>query len=68
MFNLEKIKEYYNKNDFTIEECFAYIFKREYITDFYCGRCYRIEKNNAEEIIYEPPKILVLILDRGHGK
>ena len=68
LFNLEKIKEYYQKYEFTIEECFAYNFKRKYATDFFCSNCNEIENNNAEEIIYNPPQILVLILDRGHGK
>ena len=68
LFNLEKIFYHYHKNVFTIEECFAYNFKRNYKTDFFCGRYNKIENDNAEEIIYEPPKILVLILDSRHGK
>ena len=68
LFNLGKIMEHCHKNVFTIEDCFAYNFKRKYNTDFYCSNCNKIENNNAEEIIYKPPLILVLILDRGHGK
>ena len=68
LFNLGKIMEHCHKNVFTIEDCFAYNFKRKYNTDFYCSICNKIENNNAEEIIYKPPLILVLILDRGHGK
>jgi uncharacterized UBP type Zn finger protein len=68
LINLEKLLYFYHKNVFTIEMCLAYNFTREYNTEFFCSNCKKIEKNCAKEFIYEPPKILVLILDRGHGK
>ena len=69
LFNLEKIKEYCNKDILSIEECLNYNFKRKNNnTSFYCSQCNGIEINVSKEKIYKPPKILVLILDRGHGK
>ena len=68
LFNLEKISKYYGKNQFTIEDCFEYNYNRSYETSFHCSLCQKIERNISEDKIYIPPKILVIILDRGKGK
>ena len=68
LFELEIISNYYKNDIFTLEDCFDYNFNRRYNTSFYCSLCDKKETNISEEKIYEPPKILVLILDRGKGK
>ena len=68
LFNLELISKHYNKDPLTIEDCLKFNFNRSYSSSFYCNVCNIIEKNKAEDKIYKPPLILVLILDRGHGK
>ena len=68
LFNLEKISNYYQNNKLTIDDCFEYNYKRRYETSFYCTNCKKTENNITEDIIYRPPKILVIILDRGKGK
>ena len=67
-FNLEKISQYYNNNSFTIEECFEYNYYRSYKTSFFCDKCKVTEENMSNDMIFVPPKVLVLVLDRGHGK
>ena len=68
LFNLEKISNYFNNNELNIEDCFEYNFNKRYSSSFYCNYCKKIEENMAEDKIYIPPKILVIILDRGKGK
>lgn len=68
LFNLEQISRYYNNNQLELENCFEYNFNRRYNTSFYCSICKKNETNIAEDKIYRPPKILVLILDRGKAK
>ena len=68
IFNLQNISNYYNNAQLKLEDCFDYNFDRRYNTFFYCSRCQRIENNISEDKLYRPPKILVLILDRGKGK
>ena len=68
LFELEKIKSYFNTNDLSIELCFAYYYRLQQKTSFYCNICEKIEEGNCYEKIYRPSKIMVIILDRGHGK
>ena len=68
IFNLQQISNYYNNAELSLEDCFEYNFGRRYSTSFYCSICQKTETNISEEKIYKPPKILVLILDRGKGK
>ena len=68
LFELEKIKNYYNSNELSIEKCFNYYHRCQENTSFYCNTCNKIEVGNCREKIFRPPKILVIILDRGHGK
>ena len=48
--------------------CFDYYFKKITESSFYCNKCKKTHKGKSYENIYRPPKILVLILDRGHEK
>ena len=68
LFNLEKISKYWQNNQLKIEDCFEYNYNRRYDTSFYCSKCDKTEMNTAFDTIYKPPKILVVILDRGKGK
>ena len=68
LFELEAISDYFQNTNLTLDDCFEYNFNRRYNSSFYCSLCRKEEKNMCEEKIYEPPKILVLILDRGKGK
>ena len=68
IFNLEKISDYFKNTKLTIEDCFDYNYLRNNKTKFFCAKCNEEEENNSYDIIYAPPKILVLILDRGKGK
>ena len=69
LFNLEKISQYFDNNILSVEDCFEYNFnKTNKKTEFFCEKCKKIEDNKSIDIIYLPPKILVLILDRGKAK
>ena len=67
-FNLEKIANYFQNNNITIKNCLEYNYNRTYAFPLYCNKCNKLEKNKCIDIIYIPPKILVVILDRGKGK
>ena len=67
-FNLEKISNFWQNNQLKLEDCFEYNFNRRYNTAFFCSKCDATETNITEDKIYRPPKILVIILDRGKGK
>lgn len=68
LFDLEKISIYYENESLTIEDCFDYNYSRKYKNSFDCQNCFRREENLSYDIIYLPPKIMVLILDRGKEK
>ena len=68
LFELEKIKKYFKNDKLSLELCFNYYYREQKNSEFYCNRCSRKQIGKAYEKIYRPPKILVLILDRGHGK
>ena len=68
LFELEKISNFYDNKILSLDDCFEYNFNRTYKTSFYCSVCKKTENNNARDLIYQPPEILVLILDRGKGK
>ena len=68
LFNLVAISEYWKNNQLRLEDCFEYNYNRRYNTTFFCSKCDKNETNDGEEKIYRPPKILVIILDRGKGK
>ena len=68
LFELEKIKNYYKTDKLSLELCFKYHYREQLNTEFYCSECKSVHKGKAYEKIYRPPKILLIILDRGHGK
>ena len=68
LFDLEKCKNKYEENDLWLEILFIdYIRKRTNVS-FFCNYCKKTHTGNSYEKIYRPPKILVIVLDRGHGK
>ena len=68
LFNLEKISEYYENNEFEIFDFFEYKFNRTVSSTFFCNICKTNEYNKSFETIFSPPKILVLIIDRGKNQ
>ena len=68
LFDLEKIKNYFGKNDLSLDLCFEYYYRKQSNSSFYCNKCKKTHKGEAYEKMYRPPKILIVILDRGHGK
>ena len=68
LFELEKIQQYYSRNNLSLDLLFKYYTRKQENSSFYCHYCKKTHIGKAFEIIYRPPKILVIILDRGHGK
>ena len=68
LFELEKIQHYYNKINLSLDLLFTYYIREQENSSFYCQYCKTTHLGEASEKIYRPPKILVIILDRGHGK
>ena len=68
IFELEKIQNYFKTNKFSLKQCFEYYSRKKENSSFYCHSCKKTHNGNEYQKIYRPPKILVLILDRGHGK
>ena len=68
IFDLGKIQTYFGTDKLSIESCFKYYYREQENSSFYCNKCRKTHNGKANEKIYRPPKILVLILDRGHGK
>ena len=68
LFELVKIKKYFNKENLTLDECFSYFYRKQKNSSFFCSKCKDVEISECKEVIYRPPEILVIILDRGKGK
>ncbi len=68
LFELGAVKKYFKTNKLTLELCFKYYHREQLNSEFYCSECQKKQIGNAYEKIYRPPKILLIILDRGHGK
>ena len=68
VFSLEKISELLNKNDFDLYDCFKYNYIYKEKTKYKCYNNYCYKNMNSYEKIFENPKILVIILDRGYNK
>ena len=68
LFDLEKISKKMNEPDLSLKLCFKYYYQKISGTSFYCGLCKKIHESECFNKIYRPPEILVIILDRGHGK
>jgi hypothetical protein len=67
IFPLENISNFYkDKQKLTLYDCFSYNYQNK-IKDF--ERCYKCESYfNLIEKIYQTPKVLIIILDRGPNK
>ena len=68
IFDLDKIKKYFNTDKLNIDLCLKYYYRKQPNSSFFCNECQKTHLGDGYEKIYRPPKILVLILDRGHGK
>ena len=68
LFDLEKCKNYFEQNDLSLEILFYHYIRKQINSSFCCNYCNTTHKGNSYEKIYRTPKILVIILDRGHGK
>ena len=68
LFNLENIKKHFNTSNLSIELGFKYYYKEKLNSEFQCSKCEIKHKGKEYVKIYRPPKIMVIILDRGHGK
>ena len=66
-FPLEDISEYYkNRTKINLNNCFEYYQQAKYKLSEKCSECH--SKIFLKEKIYELPKILIIILDRGKNK
>ena len=67
--NIIKKRNFNNKSDpITLEECFDYFIKDKMNNEFYCSECKTTIKGKSFDKIFYPPEILIIILNRGHGK
>ena len=51
-----------------MEILFIDYIKKKVNSSFFCNYCKTTHKGDSYDKIYRPPKILVIVLDRGHGK
>ena len=68
IFELEKIEKYFETNKLSLQFCFDYYCREVENSSFYCKRCKETHNGSEYQRIYRPPKILIIILDRGNGK
>ena len=68
LFELENIKKFYNSDELTLDLCFQFYKRKQENSSFFCNLCKTTQTNKSVNGIYSPPKILTIILDRGHGK
>jgi ubiquitin C-terminal hydrolase len=68
VFFLEKISKLLNKNEFDLYDCFKYNYIYKEKTKDKCYNNYCSKNMDSYEKIFENPKILVIILDRGYNK
>ena len=55
-------------SDITLKECFEYIKREKKNNHFFCSQCNKTVIGKSFDEIVFPPKILVIILNRGKGK
>ena len=68
-FDLQKIKQFFhNQKEISLILCFVYNIQTQRNSSFYCNNCKETHIGSSNLFLYRPPKILVIILDRGHGK
>ena len=58
----------YNKNYITLYDCFDYYEKKELYNENLCQNCKWLYDAESFTQIYEGPKNLILVLDRGYAK
>ena len=68
IFSLESISRFFNKDKFNIYDCFDYNFSFEEQMSEKCFSNNCKHKMSLFEKVYEIPKILIIILDRGYHK
>ena len=68
LFNMENILKYYKEENLSLKNCFEYYSRLQEKSSFFCSFCNQTHENTCIEKIFQPPKILVIILDRGKGK
>ena len=67
LFDLEKIANYFQSYKLSLELCFEYYDRGQFNSSFCWNEC-DYHKAIAYRKIFRPPPVLVLILERGHGK
>ena len=68
-FNLENIiKKIGHKSIISLQQCFKFIQEKRLNNNFYCSECQKVVIGESFEKILFPPKILIIILNRGKGK
>ena len=68
IFQLQNIKNTFITNKLSLELCFQYYYREKINSEFQCSKCKIKHKGKEYGKIYRPPKIMVIVLDRGHGK
>ena len=68
VFSLENIYKLLKKTEFDLNDCFKYNYKYAENTKEKCYYNHCSQNMYSYEKIYENPKILVIILDRGYNK
>ena len=68
LFSLESISNFTKKNEFDLSDCFDYSYLNPEKTQENCYYSYCNREMKLIEKIYENPKILIIILDRGFHK
>ena len=68
VFSLENISNLLGKDEFDLYDCFKYNYKAVEKTKEKCYSNHCKDTMSIYEKIYENPKILVIILDRGYNK
>ncbi len=68
-FPLEEVRKYKNSNInvVSLEDCFNYYMKQDIICGYYCNKCYQNINAINYTSIYNPPNIMIIILNRGKG-
>ena len=74
IFGLEAISKYFNLSNYNtmiptinFDQCFQYLTKEEIFHDTYCQNCKLNFTSKYNEIIYNFPNYLIIILNRGKG-
>ena len=66
-FSLDEIKNFKQKNEIDLLDCFEFAKKENMMTDengMYCNYCKQISQNSMCNILYTSPEILIIILNQ----